>query len=143
MRHIRFPNPKNVQRRVRSLGLAVGLLVSIQASEGGNADCSQQFASKEAPTGDDYLTPHFVAGQTYSDVFSILSSRRVDGYDEHAGRNGGSADYPVVSANPLVWRFKSASRYDGRPADQNESGWKDGGRSYYSVSADGNDKVEP
>jgi hypothetical protein len=73
--------------------------------------------SARVPTGDDYLIPRFSAGQTYSNVFSILSSRKAEGYDEHAGRNGGSADFFVLAASPAAWRLKATWRYDGQPAE--------------------------
>ena len=95
------------------------------------------------PTGDDYLTPSFSAGQTYSNVFSILNSRKAAGYDEHAGRNGGSADYTVVSASATVWRFRSAGRYDGQPEGRHESELREGGRTYCSAGADSKDKCQP
>jgi hypothetical protein len=71
-------------------------------------------------TGDDYLTPTFIAGQSYSNVFSLLNSRKAEGYDEPAGRNDGSADYTVVAASAAVWRFKAAWRYDGQPAKHDQ-----------------------
>ncbi len=100
--------------------------------------------SAKVPTGDDYLTPNFSAGQTYSNVFSILSSRKAEGYDEHAGRNGGSADYTVLSASPTVWRFRSTGRYDGQPAGHpHESELRDAGRTHCRVNADGKAECQP
>jgi len=88
----------------------------------------------KVPTGDDYLTPNFSAGQTYGNVFSILRSVKVDGYDEYAHRNGGSGDYTVVSASPAAWRFDASFRYDGQPVDHGQSELRDGGRTDCSVS---------
>jgi hypothetical protein len=113
--------------RVSALGLSVALFASIQVSAVGGT------AGKASPTGDDYLTPRFNAGQTYSNVFSILSSKKAVGYDEYAKRNGGSADYTVLSANPKVWHFKSAGRYDGQPTHQGESELREAGRMYCSI----------
>jgi hypothetical protein len=79
-------------------------------------------------SSDRYLTPSFSTGQTYSNVFSILRSIKADGYDEHASRNGGSADYTVLAANADVWRLRSAWRYDGQQGGENEDELRDGGR---------------
>jgi hypothetical protein len=136
---------------VHALGLALALLGSIQAPAIGRADGvaappadeHKQRASAQLPTGDDYLTPNFSAGQTYSNVFSILSSRKAEGYDEHAGRNGGSADYTVLSASPTVWRFNSAGRYDGQPTEHHESELRESGRIACSAHADRKDRCEP
>jgi hypothetical protein len=75
----------------------------------------------------DYLTPHFQAAVTYSNVFSISRSIKADGYDELVGRNGGSADYAVTAANP-PWRFRMAYRYDGQPAGAEDYELRDDGR---------------
>src|SRR5580658_11144591 len=70
-------------------------------------------ASAANRAGTDYLVPRFGVGQTYSNVFSIMISVKADGYDETARRNGGSADYQVLSASPSVWHFLNDWRYDG------------------------------
>jgi hypothetical protein len=85
-------------------------------------------SSATRPTGEDYLSPTFRAADTYSNVFSIMISRKVEGYDERVGRNGGSADYTVISASPSDWRFKLAGRYDGQPVSRGELDMRDGGR---------------
>ena len=94
-------------------------------------------------TGDDYLTPTFISGQSYSNVFSILNSRKAEGYDERAGRNGGSADYTVVAASAAVWRFKAAWRYDGQPAEHDqEVELREAGRTYCDVTG-GKSECQP
>jgi hypothetical protein len=94
---------RNHPHRTSALGL--GLIFIAAPLMGLAAD-----KSAKPLTGEDYLTPTFIAGQTYSNVFSILSSRKAEGYDERAGRNGGSADYAVLAASPAVWRLKAAAR---------------------------------
>lgn len=99
--------------------------------------------STKLPTGDDYLTPRFSAGQTYSNVFSILSSRKAEGYDERVGRNGGSADYAVLSGSSSAWRFRSTWRYDGRPAEHpHEVELRDAGRTSCDIT-DGTSACQP
>ena len=99
--------------------------------------------SAKAPTGDDYLTPKFRVGQTYSNVFSILNSRKAEGYDEYAGRNGGSADYAVLSVNPAASRFRSSWRYDGRSSGPSQDfELRDAGRTYCDVT-DGKNECQP
>jgi hypothetical protein len=124
----------------RGSALSLGLLFIVATPLlGRTAD-----ESAKALTGADYLSPTFSTGQTYSNVFSILNSRKAEGYDEHAGRNGGSADYTVLSANPTAWRFKSAWRYDGKPAEYNHAvELRDAGRTYCHASADGKTECRP
>jgi hypothetical protein len=81
-----------------------------------------------SPTGNDYLVPQLVVGQTYSNVFSIMRSVKTNGYDEHAGRNGGSADYTVVASAMGAWRFRESVRYDGSASGGAETELRDGGR---------------
>jgi len=97
----------------------------------------------KAPTGDDYLVPRFQAGQTFSTVFSILRSMKADGYDEHAGRNGGSADATVLSNSASAWRFTSTWRYDGQAEGHDQRELRDGGRTYCSLNGDAKDKCQP
>ena len=99
--------------------------------------------SAEVPTGDDYLVPRFRAGQTFSNVFSILRSMKADGYDEHVSRNGGSADDTVLSIRPSAWRFSSTWRYDGQAGGHDEEELRDGGRTYCSVNVGAQDKCSP
>ena len=99
--------------------------------------------SAEVPTGDDYLVPRFRAGQTLSNVFSILRSMKADGYDEHVSRNGGSADDTVLSIRPSAWRFSSTWRYDGQAGGHDEEELRDGGRTYCSVNVGTQDKCSP
>jgi len=133
---------KNPLHRTGALRLGLALIVGMHVPHIG---CAADRTQKVATTGDDYLTPHFSVGQTYSNVFSILSSRKAEGYDEHAGRNGGSADYIVVlSASPAIWRFNAAGRYDGRPAGRHyEFEMRDGGSTSCLVSPGDKDKCEP
>lgn len=97
----------------------------------------------KVPTGDDYLTPSFSTGQTFSNVFSIMRSIKADGYAEDAGRNGGSADYTVLSTSPAAWRLGSTWRYDGESGGHHEEELRDAGRTYCALKADGKNKCQP
>ncbi|MGC1550243.1 MAG: hypothetical protein WA777_17115 [Rhodanobacter sp.] len=97
----------------------------------------------KVPTGDDYLTPNFNTGQTYSNVFSILRSIKTDGYDEYAHRNGGSADYTLLSTNAHAWQLGSNWRYDGQPAGHGASELRDGGRTYCPVDSHAKNACQP
>jgi hypothetical protein len=87
-------------------------------------------------TGAAILVPQLAPGQTYSNVFSIMHSLKVDGYDEYVRRNGGSADYTVLAAAAQLWRVRSAWRYDGQPGGIDEAELRDGGRTACTVKAD-------
>ena len=100
----------NPSHRTGAVWLVLMLIVGMQVPYIGH--CADR-AEKAAAKGDEYLIPHFSAGQTFSNVFSILNSRKTEGYDERAGRNGGSADYVVLAASPAAWRFNAVGRYDG------------------------------
>jgi hypothetical protein len=89
------------------------------------------------------LTPQFVVGRTYSNVFSIMHSIRADGYDEHAGRNGGSADYTVLEADRKAWRLRSIWRYDGRPGGNDVIELRDAGRTQCILKADASEECLP
>ena len=99
--------------------------------------------SAKVLTGDDYLTPSFSAGQSYSNVFSILSSRKAEGYDEHAGRNGGSADYTLHSTSPTGWRASLVGRYDGQPTSHYEVESRDGGSTACYASPGSKNECQP
>ena len=86
---------------------------------------------------DHYLTPQFSSGQTFSNVFSILRSIKADGYDEHASRNGGSADYTVVSANADSWIAKLGWRYDGQPGGDGTGELRDNGHTFCGLDGAG------
>jgi len=86
---------------------------------------------------DRYLTPQFSAGQTYSNVFSILRSIKADGYDEHASRNGGSADYTILPANSDGWAARARGRYDGQASGDDGIEFRDNGRTYCLLNASG------
>ena len=92
---------------------------------------------------DVYLTPQLNAGQTYSNVFSILRWIKVPGFDEHVGRNGGSADYAVLSSAPAEWRFSSTWRYDGQQEGQDQEALRDNGRTYCSIKEGAIDTCKP
>ena len=92
--------------------------------------------------GNRYLMPQFVAGQTYSNVFSILRSIKADGYDERALRSGGSADYRILSANGDHWATRLKNRYDGRPSSDDSVEFRDSGRSYCQLNANGKTNCE-
>ena len=92
---------------------------------------------------DIYLTPQLKAGETYSNVFSILRSIRAPGFDEHAGRNGGSADYVVLSSMPSEWHFSSTWRYDGQQGGQDQEALRDNGRTYCSIKDGALDSCKP
>ncbi|PMQ03589.1 hypothetical protein DyAD56_18810 [Dyella sp. AD56] len=94
-------------------------------------------ASADHPSGDRYLTPQFSAGQTYSNVFSILRSIKADGYDEHASRNGGSADYTILSASNDGWVTRAKGRYDGQASGDDSVEFRDNGRTYCQLNAGG------
>jgi hypothetical protein len=94
-------------------------------------------ANADSLSGDRYLTPQFSAGQTYSNVFSILRSIKADGYDEHASRNGGSADYTILSANADSWGARARGRYDGHPGGDDAIEFRDNGRTYCMVKTGG------
>ena len=89
------------------------------------------------------LTPKLNAGQTYSNVFSILRWIKAPGFDEHAGRNGGSADYAVLSSTPSEWRFSSTWRYDGQQGGQDQEALRDNGRTYCSIKEGAIDTCKP
>jgi len=132
---------KNPFSRTNVVRLGLMLAVGTQVPHIGHA---VDRIEKVAAMADDYLTPRFSVGQTYGNVFSILSSRKAEGYDEYAGRDGGSADYIVVSASPAVWRFNSVVRYDGRPAGQHhEFEMRDRGSASCQVSSGDKDKCKP
>lgn len=89
------------------------------------------------------LVPHFVPGQTYGTVFSIMRSIKADGYDEYASRNGGSADYTIITAKPDAWHVRLAWRYDGRNTGDAEVVLRDGGRTNCTLTADGKEDCQP
>jgi hypothetical protein len=95
--------------------------------------------SAAEPSAERYLVPSFSTGQTYSNVFSILRSIKADGYDEHASRNGGSADYTVLSADADVWRLRTAWRYDGQPGGVGEDELRDRGRTDCALNKNAKD----
>ncbi|RDS79852.1 hypothetical protein DWU98_15520 [Dyella monticola] len=90
-----------------------------------------------------YLNPQLIAGQTYSNVFSILRWIKAPGFDEHVGRNGGSADYAVLSSSPSEWRFSSTWRYDGLQGGQDQEALRDNGRTYCSIKLGAVDTCKP
>lgn len=89
------------------------------------------------------LAPRLVAGQTYSNVFSIMHSIRADGYDEHVGRNGGSADYTVLAADSKAWRLRSIWRYDGHPGGDDVIELRDGGGTYCTMKTGAAEECQP
>jgi hypothetical protein len=132
---------QNLSHRTGALRLGLVLVLGLQVPHSGH---SAERAGKVAPESDDYLIPHFRSGQIFSNVFSILNSRKTEGYDERAGRNGGSADYVVVSASPAAWRFNAVGRYDGRPLGHHyEVEMRDGGSTSCLVGSGDKDKCEP
>ncbi len=99
--------------------------------------------SAEAADGAAFLAPHFVQGQTYSTVFSILHSTRAQGFEELARRNGGSADYTVLASDAHGWRLRLAYRYDGRPPGEAVTVARDAGRTNCNVDATGKEDCQP
>jgi hypothetical protein len=89
------------------------------------------------------LVPQFVPGQTYGTVFSIMRAIKADGYDDYAGRNGGSADYTVIAVTPDAWRLRLAWRYDGRNTGSSEVELHDGGRTSCTRSEEGKEDCGP
>ena len=131
----------NPSHRTGAVWLVLMLIVGMQVPYIGH--CADR-AEKAAAKGDEYLIPHFSAGQTFSNVFSILNSRKTEGYDERAGRNGGSADYVVLAASPAAWRFNAVGRYDGRPAGHHyEFEMRDGGSTSCLVGSGDKEQCEP
>jgi hypothetical protein len=89
------------------------------------------------------LLPQLVPGQTYGTVFSIMRSIKADGYDEYAGRNGGSADYTIITANPDAWHMRLRWRYDGRNTGAAEVVLRDAGRTYCTLTSEGKEDCQP
>jgi hypothetical protein len=80
------------------------------------------------PTGTDYLVTHLRPGHVYSNVFSISRSIKAEGFEELVRRNGGSADYTIMTADADSARFKVVYRYDGQPPGTAGGDLRDGGR---------------
>jgi len=82
-----------------------------------------------SPTRDtDYLVPRPKAGEHFSNVYSIASSTKADGFDEVVRRNSGSADYAMVQASADgVLTIDATSVYDGSPIHHGQSKISDGG----------------
>jgi len=99
--------------------------------------------SAEAAPATATLVPQFVPGQTYGTVFSIMRSVKADGYDEYAGRNGGSADYTIITANPDAWHMRLTWRYDGRNSGGAEVVLRDHGRTSCTLTSDGKEDCQP
>jgi hypothetical protein len=97
----------------------------------------------DAATGDAALVPEFVAGQTFGTVFSIMRSLKADGFDEYAGRNGGSADYAVIAVRPDAWRLRVNYRYDGRATGGDEVELRDGGRTTCTLKPNAKEDCQP
>jgi hypothetical protein len=97
----------------------------------------------EAAPASSMLLPQFAPGQTYGTVFSILRSIKADGYDEYAGRNGGSADYRVISVGPDAWRMRLSWRYDGRNTGDAEVVLRNGGSTSCTLKPDGKEDCQP
>jgi hypothetical protein len=97
----------------------------------------------EASAAPPLLSAELAPGQSYGTVFSILRSVKADGYDPYAGRNGGSADYTVLSVQSNGWRLRSTYRYDGRAEGAGEVEIRDGGRTNCSLKADGSADCQP
>ena len=76
----------------------------------------------------DFLLPSITIGEHFSNVFSIASSIKADGFDDLVRRNGGSADYTLTrnSADHSL-AFDARALYDGSPADKAENIIRDGG----------------
>jgi hypothetical protein len=89
------------------------------------------------------LVPQFAAGQTFGTVFSIMRSIKAEGYDDYAGRNGGSADYTVIAVRPEAWRLRVNYRYDGRATGSDEIELRDGGRTACTLKADATANCQP
>lgn len=87
-------------------------------------------------SGDRYLTPRFSSGQTFSNVFSILRSMKAEGYDERVSRNGGSADYTMISADANAWSASVEWRYDGRPSGKGREEFRNSQGTFCQLNAD-------
>ena len=76
----------------------------------------------------DFLVPQMKIGDHFSNVFSIASSIKADGFDELVRRNSGSADYTLRQASSdRALTFDVPGVYDGSPIDRSEDIIRDGG----------------
>lgn len=71
-----------------------------------------------AAIDNDFLVPRPTLGEHYSNVFSIASAIKADGFDIRVGRNSGSADYTVTQVVPDgTATYAVNGVYDGMPAN--------------------------
>lgn len=85
-------------------------------------------AQADRKSDTNFLVPHILVGEHFSNVFSIAQSIKSEGFDELVWRNGGSADYTLTQAGAdQAFTFESRDRYDGTPADQAENIIRGGG----------------
>jgi hypothetical protein len=68
------------------------------------------------------FTPPILIGEHFSNICSIATSTKADGFDEKVARNSGSSDYTLrqVSAE-LALSFEETDAYDGSPASRGEN----------------------
>lgn len=119
----------------------LAIVICLASSVDGSSSKETSAASYRS---EDYLVPNFHKGESYSNVFSILSSRKVNGYDERVVRNGGSADYVVRSSTEGVTDFYLSYRYDGNPPTFNEDyETRDAGKTSCTFTAGQKKKCAP
>jgi len=89
---------------------------------------SSLLAQASTAVDTDYLFPHIAIGEHNSNVYSIASSVKADGFDERVGRNSGSADYTLMqeSADHSL-TFNVREVYDGSPIGQGVFTTRNGG----------------
>ena len=87
------------------------------------------FAAQASPRRDtNFLIPDIKVGEHFSNVFSIASSIKADGFDELVRRNSGSADYTLTQASAdHALTFEEHGVYDGSSDHLGQSVLRDQG----------------
>jgi hypothetical protein len=75
-----------------------------------------------------FFTPPVLIGEHFSNIYSIATSTKADGFDEKVARNSGSSDYTLrqVSAEHAL-TFDETDAYDGSPVSHGENVIRDQG----------------
>jgi hypothetical protein len=89
---------------------------------------ASSLAQASSSVDTDYLTPRIAVGEHNSNIYSIASSVKAEGFDELVRRNSGSADYTLTqeSADHAL-TFNVRDIYDGSPVNQGEFTMREGG----------------